>query len=297
MTLRLVERPFSGMLADAMPERPGRGLAFWWLGQAGFVIDLAGLRLVVDPYLTDSLARKYAGTARPHQRMMPPPIEPTAFRNVDAVLVTHAHTDHADPDTLAPLILANPAAQLIAPAAAAAIVARRANVGPERMVEAEAGRSIPLPSGGAVIPTRAAHETLETDADGRHHFLGYVLCAGGLRLWHSGDCVLFDGLVEEVGALFPDIALLPVNGRNADRLAGGVPGNFTLVEAIGAARRVGASAVVAHHYGMFDFNTLDPETIDAASSEQDEITLLRAKVGVSYVVGDVGPHAIDANGT
>ena len=45
-----------------------------WLGQAGFLLSVDSDHLLVDPYLSDSLARKYAGTVFPHIRLRPVPV-------------------------------------------------------------------------------------------------------------------------------------------------------------------------------------------------------------------------------
>ena len=111
-------RPLERRLANVLSDGPGASLEIHWLGQAGFVIDTAGYRLVIDPYLSNSLAEKYRGTVRPHVRMMPPPVEPSEIRHVDFVMCSHAHTDHMDPGTLPALMDANPRAKLIAPVAA-----------------------------------------------------------------------------------------------------------------------------------------------------------------------------------
>lgn len=89
-------------------RRIGTGPGIHWLGQAGFWIDTGAHRILIDPYLSDSLARKYAGQANDHRRMMPAPIAPEALPRPDVVLVTHAHTDHMDPETLGPLHCAFP---------------------------------------------------------------------------------------------------------------------------------------------------------------------------------------------
>jgi hypothetical protein len=65
--LNVLERRFEGPLA----QRPtaaasSMGITLYWLGQAGFVIQAGGRRLVIDPYLSDTLAEKYEGTATPH---------------------------------------------------------------------------------------------------------------------------------------------------------------------------------------------------------------------------------------
>ena len=74
-------------------------------------------------------------------------------------------------------------------------------------------------------------EELRTDAQGNHHFLGYVLYLGSAAIYHSGDCVPFAGLDEELAACGVDVALLPVNGRDQQRRSHGILGNFTFDEA------------------------------------------------------------------
>lgn len=234
----------------------GEGAALAWLGQAGFLIRQGGLTIVIDAYLSDSLADKYRGTLFPHQRMMPAPVEAGALTGVDWLLCTHGHTDHMDPGTIPALLVANPNAKVLAPRAEKTRALDR-GVPEDRLVLIDAGESVDL---GGVIATAtpAAHEDLRRAADG-YLFLGYVLTGGGITLWHSGDTVPFPGLAEWLMPFRVDLALLPVNGRDAVRAANGVPGNLTLEEAVALADEIGARALIGHHFGLFDFNTLDPD--------------------------------------
>lgn len=282
MAARLIETVFDGPLAERLSGPAAEGVRFYWLGQAGFVLEMGGRRLVVDPYLSDSLAEKYRGTKRPHIRMMPPPIPPDSLNRVDLVLSTHAHTDHMDPGTLPPLLRANPQAKLVVPHAVLSQALDRSSVAEERLILVDAGQTIEAFPGLSVTATRAAHETMETDSEGHHRFLGYVFAVAGLRIWHSGDCIPFDGLIEEVAPYAPDIALLPVNGRRPELSDNGVPGNFTSDEAISIADAIGARYLVAHHYGLFDFNTESPANIDAAAASSSGTDVLRAKIGICY---------------
>jgi L-ascorbate metabolism protein UlaG (beta-lactamase superfamily) len=257
--LSLCEAPLGGTLAAAL-ERPAPGdgaVHAYWLGQAGFVLDHASARVVIDPYLSDSLARKYAGREWSHQRMMPAPIAPGQLTGATLILCTHRHSDHMDPETLPALAGANPGARVVVPAAERD---RALELGvPEgRLTALDAGERCQL-GGVAIEAVAAAHEALTYDAQGRCVFLGYLLRLGGLGLYHSGDCVPYPGLAERLRALGIDVALLPINGRDAHRLSRGVPGNFGLGEALALARAAGAGILVGHHYGMFGFNTVEPE--------------------------------------
>ena len=199
-----------------------------------------------------------------HRRMRPPPVLPHDLPRPDLVLVTHAHTDHMDPDTLGPIAARFPDVPFVVPAAREEIA--RSRIGATaRLILADAGDVLTPLRGLRIAVLPAAHETRETDAQGRHVFLGYGIAAGGVTLYHSGDCVPFDGLADALRALGPDITLLPVNGRDAARLGAGIPGNFTLAEAIDLARQAGAAFLIPHHFGMFAFNTCDPGLIDGAA--------------------------------
>jgi L-ascorbate metabolism protein UlaG (beta-lactamase superfamily) len=242
-------------LRDVNGLKAGAGAAFCWLGQAGFLIEQAGLRVVIDPYLSDSLALKYAGTRFPHQRMMPPPAAPSGLTGIDVLLCTHGHTDHMDPGTIVPLLAANPQAKVLAPRAES-VRARERGVPQDRLMLIDAGETLEF-GGLKVTAVPAAHEELLRTDDG-YLFLGYVLHGAGVTLWHSGDTIPWPGQVEWLLPFRIDVALLPINGRDAHRAANGVPGNLTLEEAVALTDEIGAPAMVAHHFGLFDFNTIDP---------------------------------------
>jgi L-ascorbate metabolism protein UlaG (beta-lactamase superfamily) len=210
---------------------------------------------------------------------MQPPVSPGDFDDVDQVLVTHAHTDHLDPPTISAIAGSSRTARFVVPSAAKSVALER-GVPAERMVLMRAGErwepgrvageSLPPTGDGGAAPGPArpsisaipsAHEKLETDDEGNHRYLGYLIDYGWVRVFHSGDCVPYDGLSEGLKALHPDIALLPVNGRDTYRSQRGVPGNFTAEEAIEIARASGAAWLVGHHFGMFSFNTADEQQL------------------------------------
>lgn len=268
MPVEVVERAFAEPLCNRLCATADDGdYVVHWLGQAGFIISAERHRILIDPYLSDSLAQKYHGTATPHERMMPAPAGVRELGAIDLVLVTHHHTDHMDPATLRPLAEANPALRLVVPRASRAEASRRAGVALDRLIPMDAGEIVsPLPD-VTVTAVRAAHETLERDADGFHRFLGYALKVRAATLLHTGDTVPYDGQVEEIARLRPDVLMLPVNGRSPGLSSRGVPGNLTLDEAVRLTIETGTPTMIAHHYGMFAFNTLPLATIEERAAE------------------------------
>lgn len=269
---------------DAIPARRREGggaFAAWWLGQAGFLLEVGGRRILVDAYLSDTLAEKYRGTTFPHVRLVPPPVDPGALRDLDLVLATHAHTDHLDPGTIRPVAAANPGCRFVVPASAAEVAISR-GVPPDRLVRASALRPLEV-AGVRVHPLPSAHEQLALDDAGEHRFLGYVLELGGAAVYHPGDCIPYPELPSLLARHAIDLALLPVNGRDARRASSGVPGNFTLEEAMDLAAACGFGAVVGHHFGLFDFNTIDTAAArERIAARAPSTPFLLAELGVRY---------------
>ncbi|MDP6678717.1 MAG: MBL fold metallo-hydrolase, partial [Verrucomicrobiota bacterium] len=83
-------------------------LHLWWLGQSGFLVQWRGSHLLFDPYLSDSLTRKYADTDKPHTRMTERVVSPDELDFIDIATSSHNHTDHLDGETLTPMMQANP---------------------------------------------------------------------------------------------------------------------------------------------------------------------------------------------
>ena len=231
------------------------GVVLWWLGQAGFAVRSGGFLCMIDPYLSDLLAEKYGGTKKPHERMMPPPIALEDARGLSAVLCSHAHSDHMDPDGLGILAENNPDCAFVVPAAAVDVGVKR-GLPRGKIRAANAGDVIALGEGVTCHVVPAAHEEIKTDEEGRHHFIGFILELGGVTIYHSGDCVPFDGLEETLRSFAIDAALLPVNGRDERRRGMNIVGNFEFEEAAELCRRREIPVMIPHHFGMFALNTV-----------------------------------------
>jgi L-ascorbate metabolism protein UlaG (beta-lactamase superfamily) len=89
-------------------------------------------------------------------------------------------------------------------------------------------------------------------------FLGYVLEIGGLRCYHSGDCLVYPELPATLAALAPDVLMIPINGRDYMRESRGIVGNMNETEAAWLCAQVGPAFVLPMHYEAIAGNTGDP---------------------------------------
>ena len=151
---------------------------------------------MIDPYLSDTLAAKYAKTPYSHRRLSSPPATPDELGAVDLVLCTHHHTDHMDPGTLAPLARRLPGLRFVVPAASAALAQDRA----------QAGRRTPHPARRRASRSRRSPELQFAHARrARNDRAGQVRAMPVSRL--------FDRLGRNVDLPFRRLHSLPGTGR------------------------------------------------------------------------------------
>lgn len=66
-----------------------------WLGQAGLLFETENIKLMVDPYLSDSVSKI---NPQNYRRV---PVDENFFNvEPDVIILTHDHLDHTDPETL-----------------------------------------------------------------------------------------------------------------------------------------------------------------------------------------------------
>lgn len=244
------------LLADIRAsDRRDEGFRLWWLGQSGFLLQWQGIHILLDPYLSDSLTKKYGQTDKPHVRMTELVVDPARLSIANIATSTHNHTDHLDAETLRPVLAANPNLKLVIAEANRAFVADRLKIDPAIPIGVDDGASIEI-SDIKFSGIASAHETVEKDERGRAKYLGYVIQFGGWRIYHSGDTVRYEGMAEKLRPFKVDVALLPINGRAPERR---VPGNLFGREAAQLAKDIEAKLVIPCHYEMFEFNTASPD--------------------------------------
>lgn len=228
----------------------------WWLGQSGFVIKYQKIVFYVDPYLSERQTIKYKNTDQPRVRMTAAPLRGWNVRNADMILSTHRHGTHLDVASILSMLKASRQARLVLPKSAAGY-ANAQGIEYVRMTTTDEDLPVEYSKYGESCRIEAipsAHEELDFKPLDGHPYLGYLMKFGRWTIYHSGDCVPYEGLSERLRPHHVTVALLPINGRDPKR---GVPGNFSIEEAAQLTEDIGAEWLVPMHYDMFTFDTVD----------------------------------------
>lgn len=265
------------LLDDIHAAQPQAGeICIWWLGQSGYALKTLTSLFYIDLYLSEHLTTKYANTEKPHIRMTEAPLRGKEITDAYLIFASHKHSDHLDPGTLPDLFAASPDAHLVLPAP---LVDHAVSMGlPHTRLIPTTGDEFFEVGELDVRSIPAAHPTFETTPEGTYPFVGYLIEADGIRLYHSGDTLVYSGLANHLHAFGPDILFLPINGTDARRNELHVPPNMSAAEAVALAKQIGTGTVIPHHYDMFTFNTADV----------NEFAHLATEAGVKFKVLQVG---------
>lgn len=228
---------------------PDRGVGLNWLGQAGFVLRATGATVLIDPFLAPWNGRVYESA-----------LPPARAEGVDLVLCTHEHVDHFDAASAPAIAAASPGAVFVVPAPIVDMVTE-SGVASDRVMGVQPGDDLEL-AGLRIRPVPAMHGVTMEDAygfgqelsGGLTRFVGFVLDAGGVRLYHAGDTIHFDGVEALLRTLEIDVGMLPINGRDPEREARGIVGNLSEREAAWLAREAAFDLLIPMHYDLFARN-------------------------------------------
>ena len=245
------------------------------LGQTGFEIRANGVCILIDPYLSysvddgDKWVRRFA-----------PPVTPSHVTDADAVLLSHDHLDHVDPETLSGIASASPGCRFAASAWYANRRLTEIGIPPERIIPLTADEPVRLAEGITVTPIPAAHEELHPCIPGGFEELGFIIDVDGRRIYHGGDTCVYDGLCDRIkGAA---VAILPVNGRDEERHRMNCIGNMNADEAAKLAYDAAAKLVIPSHWELYELNGETPENIRAAFEKYPTVKYILTGVCEPY---------------
>lgn len=229
------------------------GITFTWLRQASFLVEGRTSAVLFDPFLTDLPGMLVAPGASPEEVSW-----------VTAVLASHEHADHLDGPAFGRIAAASDVPTFVVPRPLRPI-AIEAGVPEARVVGAQPGEVVEV-GDLRIYPVPACHGIHMADAytfgqelsDGDYRYLGYVVEIDGIRVYHAGDTIAYEGMVERLRDLSIDVALLPINGRDHFRERLDVVGNLTPREAADLAAAIGVDLVIPMHYDTVPGNTESP---------------------------------------
>ncbi len=197
-----------------------------WLGQAGLLFESGELRIMVDPYLSDSVGKRSPEKSRRQ------PIDESVFDiRPDVLVFTHNHLDHYDPETVSVFFGRYDGMLVLAPFSVFD-EARKFGGGNNYVVF---NRGTSWTEGGIrFTATKAEHSD--------PHAIGVIIDDGACKYYVTGDTLynedIFGDLPEDIFAMF-----FPVNGAG---------NNMNMADGVRFCERVAPEIAVPFHCGLFD---------------------------------------------
>ena len=197
-----------------------------FLGQAGLLFELDGVRVMVDPYLSNSVEKV---EPKNYRRL---PIDESYFDiKPDILILTHNHLDHTDPETLERLFSKHGGICILASYNAWQtarkfggdnnyIMFNRGTVWTEKGIKFEA--------------VYAEHSDDKA--------VGVIISYGGRKYYITGDTLYNKKVIKDINIPI-DVVFLPING---------VGNNMNMTDAAHFAEEIKAKTAVPIHFGMFD---------------------------------------------
>ena len=202
-----------------------------FLGQAGLLFDLDGIKVMIDPYLSNSVEKVEPKNYRRQ------PIDESCFDvNPDILILTHNHLDHTDPETLEKLFSKHNGICVLASGNAWQTV--RKFGGDNNYVMFNRG-TVWTEKG---IRFEAIHAEHSDD-----RAIGVIISYGGSNYYITGDTLYNKKVINDIN-LPIDAVFLPINGAG---------NNMNMTDAARFAEIIKAKVAVPVHFGMFD--NLNPE--------------------------------------
>ena len=202
-----------------------------WLGQAGLLFENERIRILTDPYLSDSVSELDTAKTR-----RVPVLETLFDIKPDVMIFTHNHRDHYDPETVKRFLNEKTRVTVLAPASVWDDV--RKIGGENNFVLFNA---LTKWTELAVEFTAIPAEHSDRDA------IGVIIDDGERKYYITGDTLynerIFERVPKDIYAVF-----IPVNG---------VGNNMNMADAKAFCERIAPKVAIPMHCGMFDDIAMD----------------------------------------
>lgn len=205
-----------------------------WLGQAGFLFETDGKKILIDPYLSDNVKN-----FEPENGRRQPIDERFLAIEPDVILITHNHLDHLDKETLK---------YYLTPDSKALVLCPTGGYQELRRTYPDTKCNYVLFNPGTKWTEGAVRFRAVKAEHSDPYAIGIILSAEGKNYYITGDTLYNDTVLEGIAKHDLYAVFLPCNGRG---------NNMNMADASRFAVRTGAKFAVPMHIGMFDDFTDD----------------------------------------
>ena len=197
-----------------------------YLGQAGLLFEKDGFKIMIDPYLSDSVVKVNPKNFR---RV---PVKEELFQiKPDVMIFTHNHLDHYDPETVSHFISSKTTVTVLSPSSVWGEVRK---LGGDNNFVLFNRHTTWTVNGIKITAVKAEHSDPTP--------IGVIIEDGEKKYYITGDTLynedIFADIPKDIYALF-----LPVNG---------VGNNMNMTDAKRFCERIKPKYAVPVHCGMFD---------------------------------------------
>jgi len=202
-----------------------------WLGQAGLLFEKGDFKIMIDPYLSNSVEE-----VNPRNYRRVPVDESFLAVKPDVMIFTHNHLDHYDPETVKHFVKEDSNTLVLAPKSVWDSVRKIGGNNNYVLFNRHTSWS---ENGIRFTAVKAEHSDITP--------IGVIIEDDAKKYYITGDTLyneeIFEDIPKDIYALF-----LPING---------VGNNMNMTDALRFAKRINAPKTVPIHIGMFDELTAD----------------------------------------
>jgi L-ascorbate metabolism protein UlaG (beta-lactamase superfamily) len=233
-------------------QPPAGGLRLTWMGHSSTLIELDGVRILVDPMWDERAAPvSWAGP----KRFFPAPLALEALPPLDVILISHDHYDHLGAQTVRSLAALQPAARWVTPLGVGPILTRF-GVPPACITQLD--WTVTLQAGPLKLTALPARHFSGRSLWNRFETLwaSFVLEGPQHRIYYGADSGEWAGFPEIARTYGPfDLIMLEIGAYDplwSDIHMGPDGAAQTFAAMNGAAALDSQSLLMPIHWGLFD---------------------------------------------